>query len=165
MTCFITYSQLIVLGFFEECASQWALFSNIKYRNCSGTLRMGTKSILTVYGVFNLDVFHYVSSPFCISSKLRPIHFLYLGYSSVFYPFLLILLTWCCVELHGHNFRPIIWLWRPFHRCFARLRRGWNTKSDLIDVFASFFLLSYCKIFLPDYSYSADYRNKKLFFS
>ena len=38
------------------------------------------------------------------------------------------------------------YIWRPFHRCFARLRRGWNTKSDLIDVFASFFLLSYSKI-------------------
>ena len=37
-------------------------------------------------------------------------------------------------------------LWRPFHECFVRLRRSWNTKSDLIDVFASFFLLSYCKI-------------------
>ena len=39
-----------------------------------------------------------------------------------------------------------MWLWRPFHGCFVRLRRGWNIKSDLIDVFASFFLLSYSKI-------------------
>ena len=37
-------------------------------------------------------------------------------------------------------------LWRPFHGCFVRLRRSWNTKSDLIDAFASFFLLSYSKI-------------------
>ena len=37
-------------------------------------------------------------------------------------------------------------LWRPFHGCFVRLRRNWNTKSDLIDVFASFFLLSCSKI-------------------
>ena len=148
MTCFIMYSQLTVQAFNEECASQWApsLFSKIKYGYHSGTLRMGTKSLLTVYGVFNLDFFHYVLSPFCISSKLRPIHVVFLGYISAFYPFLLILLTWFCIELHGRNFRPIVYLWRPFHRCFARLRRGWNTKSDLIDVFASFFLLSYSKI-------------------
>ena len=148
MTCFIMYSQLIVQGFYEECASQWApsFFSKIKYGYYSGTLRMGTKSLLTVYGVFNLDFFHYVLPPFCISSKLRPIHVVFLGYISAFYPFLLILLTWSCVELHDRNFRPIVWLWRPFHGCFARLRRGWNTKSDLIDVFASFFLLSYSKI-------------------
>ena len=37
-------------------------------------------------------------------------------------------------------------LWRPFHGCFVRLRRGWNTKSDLIDVFAFFFLFSYSRI-------------------
>ena len=148
MTCFIMYSQLIVLGFYKDCASQWApsFFSEIKYGYYSGTLRMGTKSLLTVYGVFNLDFFHYVFPPFCISSKLRSIHVVFLGYISVFYPFLLILLTWFCVELHGRNFRPIVWLWRPFHGCFTRLRRGWNTKSDLVDVFASFFLLSYSKI-------------------
>ena len=70
MTCFIMYSQLIVQGFYEECASQWApsFFSKIKYSYRSGTLRMGTKSLLTVYGVFNLDFFHYILPPFCISS-------------------------------------------------------------------------------------------------
>ena len=149
MTCFITYCQLIMLGFYLECASQWApsFFSKIKYGYHSGTLRLGTKSLLTVYGVFNLDLFHYVLPPsFCISSKLRPIHVVFLGYISAFYPFLLILLTLFYVELHGRNFRPIACLWRPFHRCFAQLRRGWNTKSDLIDVFVSFFLLSYSKL-------------------
>ena len=38
-----------------------------------------------------------------------------------------------------------MWLWRPFHRCFVKLRRGWNKKSDIIDVFATFFFLSYSK--------------------
>ena len=36
-------------------------------------------------------------------------------------------------------------LWRPFHRCFVRLRRGWDAKSDIIDVFITFVLLSYNK--------------------
>ena len=90
MTCFITYCQLIVLAFHKECASQWAtsFFSKIKYGYHSGTLRMGTKILLSVYGVFNLDFFHYILPPFCISSKLRPIHVIFFGYTSVFYPFL-----------------------------------------------------------------------------
>jgi hypothetical protein len=90
MTCFITYSQLIVLAFYEECASQWApsLFSTVKYTITEGTLRMGTKILLTVYGVFNLDFFHYILPPFCVSSKLRPIYVVFLGYISAFYPFL-----------------------------------------------------------------------------
>ena len=59
---------------------------------------------------------------------------------------MLIFLTWVCVELHGRNFRPLVWLWRPFHRCFVRLRRGWDTKSDIIDAFTTFFFLTYSKI-------------------
>ena len=55
-------------------------------------------------------------------------------------------LTWVSVELHDRNYRPLVWLWRPFHKCFVHLRRGWDTKSDIIDVFTTFFLLSYGKI-------------------
>ena len=148
MICFIMYSQVVVLAFFGECGLDPAntSFGDIKLTYTEGTIRAGTVIFLTLYGVFNLDFFHYTQSPFCLSSKLRPIHIFSLGYISAFYPFLLILLTWLCVELHGRNFRPIVCLWKPFHGCFVRLRRGWNTKSDLIDVFASFFLLSYCKL-------------------
>ena len=39
----------------------------------------------------------------------------------------------------------LVWLWRPFHRCFVRLRRGWDTNSDIIDAFITFLLLSYSK--------------------
>ena len=148
MTCFIMYSQLVVLAFYKECDLEplKTVFSQIKFTDNGNTLRTGTKLLFTLYGVFNLDFFHYILPPFCISSRLRPIHVFSLGYISTFYPFLLILFTWFCVELHDRNFRPIVWLWKPFHGCFVRLRRGWNTKSDLIDVFASFFLLSYSKI-------------------
>ena len=147
MTCFIFYSQLIVMAFDGQCADEMAtnLFSQIKL-NKNGDLRTETKIIRTLYGIFNLDFFHTITPPFCISSKLKPVHSLLLSYASAFYPFLLILLTWLCVDLHGRNYRPIVFLWRPFHRCFVGLRRSWNTKSDLVDVFASLFLLSYSKI-------------------
>ena len=69
-----------------------------------------------------------------------------LQYVSAFYPLLLIALTYACVELHGHNFRPIVWLWKPFHRCCVNVRRRWDTKASLIDVFATFLLLSYSKL-------------------
>ena len=39
-----------------------------------------------------------------------------------------------------------MWLWRPVHRYFVRLRRGWDTKSDIIDAFTTFFFLTYSKI-------------------
>jgi hypothetical protein len=46
-----------------------------------------------------------------------------------------------------NNIKAVVWLWRPFHRSFTRIRRGWNTRSDIINVFATFLLLSYSKFF------------------
>ena len=103
------------------------------------------RSILFFYGIWNLDFIRYVLPPFCVNPKLQPFHIELLNYISVIYPLLLIFLTWVCVELHGSNFRPVVLFWRPFHRCFVRLRRGWDTRSDIIDVFVSFFLLTYSK--------------------
>jgi len=69
------------------------------------------------------------------------------------YPLLLIALTYICVELHGHNFRTIAWLWKQFPRCCVNVRRRWDTKTSLIDVFATF--LSYSKLLLVS-SYLLD---------
>ena len=70
----------------------------------------------------------------------------FISYISAFFPILLICLTWLCIHLHGRNFRPLVWLWRPFHRYFVQLQRSWDTKSDIIDVFITFFFLTYSKM-------------------
>ena len=59
MMCFIMYSQLIVLGFYEECgvAPVNSIFSQMKFTDNGNTLRTATKILLTLYGVFNLDFF------------------------------------------------------------------------------------------------------------
>ena len=41
-----------------------------------------------------------------------------------------------------------MWLWRPFHRCFVRLRKSWDTKSDIIDVFTTFLIVSYDQLLI-----------------
>jgi len=104
------------------------------------------KVILTGYGFWNLDYFRYIIPPFCVSQHLKYIHILAIQYVSAFYPLLLIALTYACVELHAHNFTPIVWLWKPFHRCCVNVRRRWDTKASLVDVFATFLLLSYSKL-------------------
>ena len=144
MPCFIMYAQIIVVTFDFTTTNTKVLHKVIPSDNLDH--RLGIKIILALYRVFNLDFGHYFLPPYCLSSKLKFIHGAYLGYISAFYPPLLILLTWICIELHGRNFRPLVWLWRPFHRCFVRLRRGWDTKSDIIDVFTTFLLLSCGKI-------------------
>ena len=144
MPCFIMYAQVVVM---EVYLVNFGNFSPQLVFNNRGHLRLDAAIILALYGLFNLDFFYSVLPPFCISSRIKPIHIVFLGYVSAFYPILLIFLTWLCVELHGYNFRPIIWLWRPFHRCCVKLRRGWDNKNDIVDVFATFFLLSYHKCF------------------
>ena len=117
--CFIMYAQVVVIE-----VSYFLNLSNISTRvmfNNRGQLTLDVKIILGLYGLFNLDFFHFVLPPFCISSQIKPIHIAFLGYVSALYPILLIFLTWLCVELHGYNFRPIVWIWRPFHGCCVKL--------------------------------------------
>ena len=143
LPCFIMYAQLIIMTF---DSSNFFLVTNMMFTD-DRKFRLDMQIMLTMYGMFNLDFGHYnILPPYCLSSKLKPIHIVLFGYISAFYPVMLIFLTWACVRLHGQNFRPLVWLWRPFHRCFVRLRRGWDTRSDIIDVFTTFFLLSYSKI-------------------
>ena len=142
MTCFIMYSQLIVVAFLYRGGD--AHFNEVMYTK-DESIQPYAKVVLTLYGVWNLDFFRFIVPPFCISSKLNTIHIAYFGYISVFYPLFLTFLICLCIELHGRNFLPLVWIWRPFHRCFVQLRKGWDTKSDMINVFASFFLLSYGK--------------------
>ena len=144
MPCLIICAQLIIIDFFSINILHGQ--NNLIITN-HWDLRLDMKIVLALYQVLNLDLGQNLLPPYCVSNKLKFIHIAFLGYISAFYPIMLLILTWVCVELHGRNFRPLVWLWRPFHRCFVRLRRGWNTKSDIIDAFTTFLFLTYSKIF------------------
>ena len=137
MNCFVMFSQLLV---------NLVNYAPVFLSELDATSHAVFKVILTGYGFWNLDYFRYIMPPFCVNQHLKNIHILALQYVSAFYPLLLIALTYACVELHAHNFTPIVWLWKPFHRCCVNVRRRWDTKASLIDVFATFLLLSYSKL-------------------
>ena len=141
MNCFVMFSQIVV-----NVATHSQQFYGPLMAELDVTSRPIFKVIITGYGFWNLDYFRYLIPPFCVSQELKNIHVLALQYVSAFYPLLLIALTYICVELHGRNFRPIVWLWKPFHRCCVNVRRRWDTKASLIDVFATFLVLSYSKL-------------------
>ena len=141
MNCFILFSQILVAPINEDPKIHMVLMEKL-----DTTSLAVFKVILTGYGFWNLDYFRYFIPPFCVSQDLKNIHVLALQYVSAFYPLLLIVLTYACVELHGHNFKPIVWLWKPFHRCCVNVRSRWDTKASIIDVFATFLLLAYCKL-------------------
>ena len=144
MPCFIMLAQFYTIGFE---VLHWIGKTMPIFETEDGHIRLQDVKISHVfYSIFNLDMFLSIQPPFCISSKLKFFHVVLLGYISAFYPLFLIGLTWLCVELHGRNYRLMRWLWKPFQTCCVKLKKlGWNTKSDLVDVFATFFLLSYNK--------------------
>ena len=144
MPCLIMYALLCRIAFdaFHPIGKLVPM-----YETKDGRLRLLDSNIVVLLcDMFSLDFFIHVLPPFCISSKLNFYHVTLFGYVSVFYPIFLIFLTWLFVELHGRNYRLLRWLWKPFQLCIARIRKqGIDTKNDLIDVFATFFLLSYHK--------------------
>ena len=102
--------------------------------------------LLVLCGIWSLDFFHSVVPPFCVSSHIKNVHALVLEYLVAFYPIFLILITYVCIKLHDQNFRPVVWLWKPFHRHFAHFRRTWDSKASIINAFTTFLLLSFSKI-------------------
>lgn len=144
MTCFIMYSQLIILELVVDRKLPVDLLSPTNPL---------FKATLFLYGIWNLDFFRYILPPFCVSSNLQLIHIALLDYISIITPFFLIFLSWICIELHGRNCQPLVCLWKPFHKCLITIRRVWNGKADIIDVFATFLLLSYSKVVYQSYTF------------
>ena len=123
-----------------------AALQNSKYITTSRFPMVLTQFLATVYGIWNLDFFRTLYPPFCLVPGTKTLDVIATDYIIAFYPLLLISITYACIELHAHNCRPIVVLWKPFHICFARLRRSWDAKTSIIDAFASFLLMSYVKI-------------------
>ena len=102
-------------------------------------------ALITLFSLWNLDFFRGVYDPFCLHPNATTLQVLALDYIVAVYPLVLIILTYCLVRLHYYNFRLVVWLSRPFIRCFSRIRRQWDMQNTLVDAFATFLLLSYIK--------------------
>ena len=116
------------------------LLASIKGRAAMDTLN---RTWLSLYGIWNLDFFRTLLPPICL--QLTTLQTLALDYAIAFYPLVLIIMTYFIIELHMRNYRLVQWLWRPFHMCCARFRSQGDVKNSLINVFATFFLLSVIK--------------------
>ena len=97
------------------------------------------------YSMWNLDFFRLLYRPFCLHPETTTLQILALDYVIAVYPLVLLVVVYLFVKIHDSNFKVIVCLWRPFHRCFVYFRKDWNIKTSLIDSFATFLLLSYMK--------------------
>ena len=97
-----------------------------------------------IYGVWNLDFFRLVLPPICLD--ISPLQALALDYVVAFYPLLLVTLTYVLMHLHSRNVCVVVWLWKPFNKCFSRIKVKWDLQGSIVNAFATFFLLSYVKL-------------------
>ena len=107
-------------------------------------------TFVTIYGIWNLDFCRYLIPPFCASDQISPLQVVALEYTVAFYPLLLTVIAYICVQLHARDCRVMVCLWRVFCKCFSSCRRRWGRQWDpvasLVHTFAAFLLLSYSKI-------------------
>ena len=109
--------------------------------------RIMLKIIATFASVWNLDFVRLFYS-FCLHLDASALQLSALEYGIVVYPVVLILITHQLVKLHDRNFWLIVLLWKPFNYFIKPLRKYFNLKTSLVDVFASFLYLSSCRLLL-----------------
>ena len=142
----VTAGQLDVFILFSQLITLPTLMRQLSFHHWKQHyVTLAAFSLASMYGIWNLDFFRLLYPPFCMHPKMTTLHVLILDYAIAVYPLLLIIASYVLVELHDHDFRIIVWLWKPFHRCCVSFRREWNIKHSLIDAFCTFLLLSYFK--------------------
>ena len=103
-------------------------------------------TIASLCGIWNLDFFRLLYTPFCLHPHTNNLHVLALDYLVAVYPLLLIALSFLLVVLYDRDVKLIVCLWRPLVPILIKFRREWNIRNSLLEAFTTFFLLSYVKI-------------------
>ena len=98
-----------------------------------------------MYGSWNLDFFRPLYPEICL--RITTLQALTLDYIIAFYPLHLITITYTAVTLYFREYRVVMLMWKPIKKCLSVLRIEYTAvRTSMIDVFATFLMLSYNKI-------------------
>ena len=131
----ITYSQLVVNAIMFD--------TGLRDRMICVFGKGGTKVVLLLLGLSNLDFFNVVIPPFCISSSVKRVDTYLIDYIIALFPLMMTVCVYLLIELHDRNYRIVVILGYPLrriNRCFP------NCKQSIINAFVTFLLLSYSKL-------------------
>ena len=137
MVAFVFYSQMAI--------SSFSHISNKLFSDTTITYHF-LKILASFYGIWNLDFFRILIPPFCVSPHIKPIHVTFLNFISAVYPLCLIVISWIFIHLYSRSFKPIVWLRNRILNFLNSLKINLNATNTIIDVFATFFLLSFAKL-------------------
>lgn len=110
------------------------------------------KDLYTIpYEIWNLNFLHPFLPKFCLSSEITTLQLLSTGYITALFPLLLVVIFYLFVWLYSRGVKPIVFICRPLHHCFARFRGIWNLERSVLHALATFLLLSYTKFSLVSF--------------
>ena len=123
------------------------LVTNIQgYKEASTSALISKQIYLSLFSIWNLDIFRALYNPFCIHPNMTIIQALTLDYLIAFYPLVLLLVVFSLVSLHSKNNSVAVAFWKPFQKILTPCLRTFNIKTSLIESFATLYLLSVIKI-------------------
>ena len=102
--------------------------------------------VISLMSIVNLDFFRTLYPYSCLHPSLNILHIVSLDFVVALYPFLLIFLTYLLVVMYDNDFHIVVWAWKPFKWCLRRYHSKFDTRSSLVEAFASFLLLSNVKL-------------------
>ena len=102
-----------------------------------------TLFLITILGVSNLDFFHLIIPPLCISSSLKAINTLFFDYITALSPIIMTILVYALIE---RNCRVVDIASVPLRKVYHCFQGRWDPKQSLLSTFATFLLLSYSKL-------------------
>lgn len=163
----LTTAKLNAFIFVSQCIATpvviTATLAELESRTCIAPPYILTLAqvIFAFYGIWNLDFFRTLLPSICLNINTRQA--LGLDFIVAFYPLVFLSILYILIRLYDRNCRVVVYLWKPFHVCFARCRRVWNIKTSVVHTFAAFVILSYTKTlntvfttFLPTQLYSVS---------
>lgn len=147
MTCFILYCHSVMYIVSRNTSVI------IGIRRLKGLPSVMLTIATLVYGIWNLNFLQYILPPFCISEKFSEVHIHLAEYLLSLYPIFLVFITWVLIRLYDNNCHVIFILCQPFFYLSARLQSGCSIRNDIIDVFATFFLLTFTKLTIQSFMF------------
>lgn len=146
LSCKITSSKLCGLVLVLQCIIASPLRTYFFEQSDKG-LNAFLKLAIGMLEIVNLNFFRtYSSLHFCLYPKLNVFEILTLDCLTALYPFCLIFITYALITAYDNQCKLLVWMWQPFKKCTKFYRDTYDIRTSLVEIFASFILLSSIKI-------------------
>ena len=135
----------IMIAYVQVGANALVIGTEIYIKAVCFTSKNFVVLVLTIVAILNLDFFRLVIPPLCISTSFKSINVIVIDYVIAFYPLILTVLIYICIELYDRNSWVFSKLTCKLNFINCLQYRDWKPKETVLNTCATFLLLSYSK--------------------